>query len=394
MGRIKRGYKQTEIGEIPEDWELKSLGNIAPLQRGFDLPTSQLKTGIYPVVYSNGIMNYHYQATGKAPGVITGRSGTIGKVHFIETDYWAHNTSLWVTDFKDNYPKFIYYLYVFIGLERFATGSGVPTLNRNDIHSFMVAIPNPDEQRRIAETLSDADAQITALAELIAKKRDIKQGVMQQLLTRQKRLKGFSNEWSKKPLWRIGETYGGLVGKSKKDFYNDGFAYIPFMNIMNNPIIDIGYFDFVQIRQGESQNKVLQGDILFNGSSETPEEVGMCSILLNNIPDLFLNSFCFGFRLNKDSETDGLYLVYFFRSSIGRELIYSLAQGATRYNLSKTNFIKLEIPFPSLDEQIVIANILSDIDTELDGLETEHDKLVMIKQGMMHELLTGKVRLI
>lgn len=132
MNKIPKGYKQTEVGVIPEDWEVKMIYNIAPLQRGFDLPTKLLETGAYPVIYSNGIENYHSCYKVKGPGVVTGRSGTIGKITFTKDNYWPHNTSLWVTDFKGNDPNFIFYLYNKIKLERFGTGSGVPTLNRND----------------------------------------------------------------------------------------------------------------------------------------------------------------------------------------------------------------------------------------------------------------------
>ena len=119
----------------------------------------------------------------KSPGVVTGRSGTIGKVHFIEKDYWPHNTSLWVTSFCGNDPKFIYYLYTYVDLARLHSGSGVPTLNRNDVHQHMVACPPLAEQRAIAEALSDVDGLLRTLEALVAKKRAIKQAAMQQLLT-------------------------------------------------------------------------------------------------------------------------------------------------------------------------------------------------------------------
>ena len=126
---------------VPPDWRLSPLSEVAPLQRGFDLPTSQIQSGPYPVVYSNGVLEHHDQSMVKSPGVVTGRSGTIGKVHFIEKDYWPHNTSLWVTSFCGNDPKFIYYLYTHINLARLLSGSGVPTLNRNDVHQHTVALP-------------------------------------------------------------------------------------------------------------------------------------------------------------------------------------------------------------------------------------------------------------
>ncbi len=170
-------------------WEVKPLGEIAPLQRGFDLPTSQLQQGNYPVVYSNGVLNRHSTYMAKGPGVVTGRSGTIGKVNYVEEDYWPHNTSLWVTSFKGNFPKFIYFLYTHIGLERFGTGSGVPTLNRNDVHAHRLAIPPiVEEQTAIATVLSDMDAEIAALEQKRDKTRALKQGMMQELLTGKTRL--------------------------------------------------------------------------------------------------------------------------------------------------------------------------------------------------------------
>ncbi len=142
-------------------WEQRKVKDVAPLQRGFDLPTSQMEEGIYPVVMSNGIGGHHSQYKVKGPGIVTGRSGTIGKLHYIEDDYWPHNTTLWVTDFYDNNQKFIYYMYQCLDLSRFSTGSGVPTLNRNDIHDEVVCIPSVSEQKKISDYLANLDHLIT-----------------------------------------------------------------------------------------------------------------------------------------------------------------------------------------------------------------------------------------
>lgn len=124
----------------------------------------------------------------QGPGVVTGRSGTIGKVHFIEKAYWPHNTSLWVTSFCGNDPKFIYYFYTHLDLTRFLSGSGVPTLNRNDVHQHLAPCPSFPEQRAIATVLSDMDTEIAVLERRRDKTRAIKQGMMQQLLTGRVRL--------------------------------------------------------------------------------------------------------------------------------------------------------------------------------------------------------------
>jgi type I restriction enzyme S subunit len=190
--------------QIPTDWVLRRVGEIAPLQRGFDLPAKQIAKGEYPVVYSNGVLNFHNKYQAKGPGVITGRSGTIGRVTYIEDNYWPHNTTLWVTDFKDNDPKFIYYLYSFLGLEKYSTGSGVPTLNRNDVHAIEALIPkNRTEQSAMAQVLSDTDALVESLNRLVEKKKNIKLGAMQEFLTGKKRLPGFTGAWLVSTLMEI-----------------------------------------------------------------------------------------------------------------------------------------------------------------------------------------------
>ena len=141
------------------------------------------------MVYSNGVQNYDATFMVKAPGVVTGRSGTIGNVHFVDQDFWPHNTTLWVTDFKGNDPKFVFYFLTSVGLERFGTGSGVPTLNRNDVHEYRVTVLSSlAEQTAIAEVLAEMDAELAALAQRRTKTRALKQAMMQELLTGKTRL--------------------------------------------------------------------------------------------------------------------------------------------------------------------------------------------------------------
>lgn len=171
------------------EWVQRKLGTVAMLQRGFDLPNSIRQDGVYPVVYSNGVMATHSAFMCEGPGVVTGRSGTIGNVTFVAGQYWPHNTALWVKNFFRNSPRFIYYLLEFIDLRRFASGSGVPTLNRNDAHDDIVFVPKDiDEQKAICSVLDDMDAEIQTLESRLAKARAVKEGMMQNLLTGRVRL--------------------------------------------------------------------------------------------------------------------------------------------------------------------------------------------------------------
>ena len=174
--------------EFNGEWVLNEMWNIAPLQRGFDLPSGNVLDGTIPVVYSNGILRYHNDYKCKAPAVITGRSGTIGKFTYLDKGYyWPHNTTLWVTDFCHNNPKFIYYLYQTINISQFATGSGVPTLNRNDVHRHRCYLPKSiDEQRKIAAFLSLIDERIAIQDRLIDRLQSLMKGIRHRIINEAK----------------------------------------------------------------------------------------------------------------------------------------------------------------------------------------------------------------
>lgn len=180
---------KTRLPGFEQPWVNMRISSFAPLQRGFDLPTSQLKDGPFPVAYSNGILAHHEKYMVKGPGVITGRSGTIGNITYCERDFWPHNTSLWVTSFEKSDPKFVFYFLQQMNLARFSTGSGVPTLNRNDVHAQFVEIPDlKTEQQAIANALAEIDCEIDAFIEKTQKARRLREGMMQQLLTGRIRL--------------------------------------------------------------------------------------------------------------------------------------------------------------------------------------------------------------
>lgn len=200
------------------------------------------------------------------------------------------------------------------------------------------------------------------------------------------------SEWRLEKLGIFGETYTGLSGKTKDDF-GAGKPYIPYLNIFNNAIIRDGNFDYVNIERDESQYLVQNGDLFFTTSSETPDEVGMCSVYLGNEPELYLNSFCFGFRPYDKAEVSTEYLAQLFRSPLGRRIIYKLAQGATRYNISKTNLLNEKIPLPPLPEQKAIARVLSTADAAIQTTEKLIAQKELRKKWLMQQLLTGKKRL-
>ena len=200
-------------------------------------------------------------------------------------------------------------------------------------------------------------------------------------------------DWHNVTIGNLGSTYNGLTGKKASDFGHGVAKYVPFINVIYNPIIDVNSLCCVDIKPSEYQNAVIKGDLLFNTSSETPEEVAMCSYVNIDIQNLYLNSFCFGFRLN-DSNVSGLFLSYLFRSEFGRSLMLELAQGSTRYNLQKKKFLQADLHIPQiLAEQERIAEALSDVDALIKELDALIDKKRMVLKATMQDLLTARRRL-
>jgi type I restriction enzyme S subunit len=413
---VRLGYKHTGVGVIPEEWDSKPLGDLGETLIGLTYKPENVCENGTLVLRSSNIQDDALafddnvfvdtsvpERIKTRPGdvLICVRNGSrdlIGKSALLDERATGMTFGAFMAVYRSPIGKFASFLFQSEILKRQINehlGATINQITNKSLNSFCIPVPPTDhEQRAIAEALGDVDALLDSLDCLIAKKRALKQAAMQQLLTAQTRLPGFHGKWEVKRLGDIGSTYGGLTGKTKADFGEGSARYITFMNIMSNVVIDCGAFEQVQVSSTELQNRAKKGDLFFNGSSETPEEVGMCSVLLDEVKDVYLNSFCFGFRFHESAETDGLFLAYYFRSKEGRELIKSLAQGSTRYNLSKIALSQSPLRLPKLPEQTAIAEVLSDMDAELAALEARRDKTRALKQGMMQELLTGKTRLI
>lgn len=176
-------FKDSPLGEIPQSWEVKPLGEVLTLQRGIDLPVQSRRSGEVPIYGSNGIVGYHNSAPFNGIGVITGRSGTIGTVFVSEVPYHPLNTTLHVVEFFGNSPRFCSFLLEFVDLKQFVAATGVPTLNRNFVHPHQVALPPIDEQEVIANTLMDVGEQIEQEERVLASLKTLKKGLMDDLLT-------------------------------------------------------------------------------------------------------------------------------------------------------------------------------------------------------------------
>ncbi|MCW7554486.1 restriction endonuclease subunit S [Endozoicomonas gorgoniicola] len=183
------GFKDSELGRIPAGWEVMQLGDAALLQRGFDLPSQDRIKGEVPIISSSGVAGYHNEYQVKGPGVVTGRYGTIGEVFYVEPNHWPLNTSLWVKDFHGNYELFVYYLLKTIDFKKFSEKTGVPGVNRNDLHKLKIALPPVLEQKEISKILQAVETKLNHLTTQKSQTQQLKKGLMQKLLTGQIRVK-------------------------------------------------------------------------------------------------------------------------------------------------------------------------------------------------------------
>jgi len=258
---------------------------------------------------------------------------------------------------------------------------------------IQTALPPLREQRAIAEALSDVDALLADLDRLIAKKRDLKQAAMQQLLTGQTRLKGFHTEWSRTTLGELFTFKNGL--NKAKHFFGSGTPIVNYMDVfLNGRILCTRLVGRVSLSKQELSNfDVRQGDVLFTRTSETPEEVGLAAVVGDEPSETVFSGFLLRGRPRSRMLCDE-FKAYCFRSSFVRSQIVSKASYTTRALTNGRLLSGVVLPVPPLSEQAAIAAALSDMDTEILALEARRDKTRALKQAMMQELLTGRIRLI
>lgn len=264
------------------------------------------------------------------------------------------------------------------------------TLGQSNFAELKIDLPSLKEQTKIANFLSAVDEKIAQLSQKLHLLEQYKQGMMQKIFSQQIRFKAGDGSqfgaWESKKLNEIGQSFNGLVGKSKEDF-GEGEAYITYKQIFDHRKINLNNINFVNISPNDTQNMVKKGDIFFTTSSETANEVAYCSVILDDFEfPLYLNSFCFGYRPNSAKIFNSAYASFYFRSNIFRNKIKHLAQGSTRFNISKIAFMNVLIHLPMLEEQTKIANFLSTIDQKIDVVSEQLKQAKIWKKGLLQQM--------
>jgi type I restriction enzyme S subunit len=410
---LKPGYKLTEVGVIPEDWEVKAIGEIADVKTGPFGSTLHERdyvadgTPIITVEHlgelgvehfnlpmvSNTDRNRLRSYSLKTGDLVFSRVGSIDRNALIRKteDGWLFSGRLLRVRVKRASIITPEYLTYHFHSEPFkqrvreiAVGQTMPSLNTQLLKSVVTIVPTESEQRAISTVLSDTDALIESLDRLIAKKQDVKQATMQQLLTGKTRLPGFSGEWEVK---RLGEVFAISAGSSKSAYISAEGDYW---------ICDMGSVS----TEGQlivSKRTSYRGDFLLAGDLIMPkDDIGGGKIIgkvghIDQDDTYILGDHVYCLRAR---EGDSRFLTYRINSYETNSALRKKVIGSAQLGLGRKSVEEQEILFPSPTEQTAIATILSDLDAEIAALEARRDKTRALKQGMMQELLTGKTRLV
>lgn len=381
-------FKDTEIGKIPEEWEVKKLGAVFDIGNGRDC--KHLNTGKIPVYGTGGLMTYVNEYLYDGETVCIGRKGTINMPQYHNGKIWTVDTLFYTYNFRKTDVKFLYYLTQRIDWNSYNTATGVPSLTSQNISNILVSFPPLHEQHRIASALTSIDNLISSLGKQIEKKKNIKQGAMQQLLTGKTRLKGFNEPWVKRKLGDNATIQRGGSPRPIEAYLTtnrDGINWIKIGDVRPNDKFIRHTVEKI-IPEGISHSRqVYKGDFILSNSMS----FGRPYIL--DIDGCIHD----GWLVIKDySNTyDMDFLYYILRSDTVFEQYIAMAAGSSVKNLNKEKVANVMLFAPqSLAEQRAIATILNKMDNEITALETKKAKYEAIKQGMMQQLLTGKIRLI
>jgi type I restriction enzyme, S subunit len=418
---LKRGYKQTEVGVIPKDWKVIPFSELLEFRNGVNADKEAYGKGIPFINVLEIITKGHLRAS-DIPGRVLLPKGIVDSYSIRHGDLVFNRTSETQEEvglsavYEDDVPVLFggfvirgrpktetidpaYSGYAFrapsFRSQIIARGQGAIRANvgQADLRQVLAVLPPLPEQRAIAGALGDVDALLGALEKLIAKKRDLKQAAMQQLLTGQKRLPGFNGEWEVKTLGETCVFENGDRGTNYPSPASFAQSGIPFVNAghlaegrINRSVMDyITKESYARLGSG----KFNSGDILFclRGS------LGKFGIVGPDFGEGAIASSLVIVR-TKSGSLRSDYLSCYFGSQLCKRIIEKWAGGAAQPNLGAQDLARFLIPLPSLPEQTAIAEVLSDMDAEIATLEQRLVKTRALKQGMMQELLTGKTRLV
>ncbi|MGB9331518.1 MAG: restriction endonuclease subunit S [Steroidobacteraceae bacterium] len=414
---LQQGYKRTEVGIIPEDWDHIRIGDVAKVKGGKRLPSSYALVDIptphpylrvvdmRPGGVDQSAIKYvpeeAYPSIQRyrifSDDIFISVAGTLGIVGVVPPELsgasLTENADR-ITDIRCARDYLKYWLMsqpIQRAIESIRTVGAQPKLALGRIARFDIAIPrDATEQSAIAEALSDVDELLGALETLVAKKRAIKQGAMQELLTGKTRLPGFCAEWETRQLGDLGRFLKGS-GVTRDNAQSGPLACVRYGEIYTTHHDYVRSFhSWISAEIAASATRLERGDLLFAGSGETKEEIGKCVAFLES-----REAYAGGdIVILRPRGVDSLFLGYSLNTFEVNRQKASRGQGDAVVHISATALAQVCLQMPPAEEQSAIAKVLSDMDDEIDALERWQGKTRAIKGGMMQQLLIGRVRLV
>lgn len=411
VGEGQKNVPKLRFKGYEDAWEQRKLGDIAENTYGGGTPKTTVEefwNGEIPWIQSSdiqedqvfnvqvrktitekGLANSAAKLIPKNSIAIVTRVG-VGKLGLIPFDFTTSQDFLSLSSLNIDSNFALYLLFKRLQFEsKMAQGTSIKGITKEELLSKEVKIAHIDmEQKSIGYFFQNLDDIITLHQRKYDALKTMKKTLLSKMFPKdgedvpEIRFKEFTDAWEQRKLGEVGTTYTGLSGKTKEDFGHGNGRFITYMNVFSNAVASSEMVEPVEI--DDRQNKVIAGDVLFTTSSETPEEVGMSSVWLANSKNTYLNSFCFGYR--PIIPFDPYYLAFMLRSSLMRKKITFLAQGISRYNISKNKMMDIEIPVPIMSEQHQIGEYFRNLDYLITLHQRKLDELKNMKKTLLQQM--------
>ncbi|WP_335910548.1 MULTISPECIES: restriction endonuclease subunit S [Shewanella] len=386
---------------VPVGWSARLFSDAVTLVYGKSPKEILENDGAYPVIGTGGITGLTNSFLHEGKTTVIGRKGTINKPSYIETKFWAIDTTYYVTNYKRTDPKWFFYLLQDIDLTKYNEASGVPSLNRDTLYAIPYISPPLPEQQKIAKILTSVDEVIEKTQAQIDKLKDLKTGMMQELLTQGVGVDGKPHtEFKDSPVGRIPKAWttvclsevgkwkgGGTPSKANKDFWKGTIPWVSPKDMKSDVIYQTEDYITEEAVHSSSTNLVSKNSLLM---------VVRSGILKHTLPIALAGS---DLALNQDMKAlstskacDVRYIFHYLQANNFKVLRATLKAGNTVESIDFSEFGKYAIPFPSLAEQKLIAGAVDSVLNRINARQAKLNSLVNMKKALMQDLLTGKVR--
>jgi type I restriction enzyme S subunit len=378
-------------------WHTSRLGDVVTLKRGHDLPESQRQDGDVPVVSSSGITGYHNEPKAKAPGVVTGRYGTLGQVFYVDEDYWPLNTALYVTDFKGNLPRYVAYFLQDVLRNYQSDKAAVPGVNRNVLHELRVRSSDTRSQDRIADILCAYDDLIENNRRRMALLEEAVRQLYREWFVRLRFpshehtpiTNGVPEGWERKVLADVCGSIEDGDWIESRDQGGEDYRLLQISNIGINEFVETGNFRYITEETFKRLNcrEILPGQILI---SRMPKPIGR-AWLVTEMPWRMITAVDVAIAATYDDFADAYFLTQFLNSPANLEHCERRAVGATRLRIARRELASLPILLPPRRLQQLFREVAEPINQQRANLYRQNEKLRAGRDLLLPRLMSGEI---